>query len=223
MRNDNYLLDKISSKYKSKTKSRRILHIVKLILKISTLPVISSINKVVAKRRDYYLFTFVNGASLSKKFEKCGYFPRIGTGCVIYYHGKIEMGNYVSVGNYVTIYNESNGRKIKIGDNTHIADFTLISGVGGVEIGNDVAISSGVKIYSHSNDYKNKEKLIREQIKKEKIAIGNNVLIGANVVILPGVEIGDNSVVGAGAVVTKNVPKNTIVIGVPAKALKMRQ
>ncbi|HEC92754.1 MAG TPA: acyltransferase [Candidatus Atribacteria bacterium] len=109
---------------------------------------------------------------------------------------------------------------MKIGNNTHILDFTLISGVGGVEIGDNIAISSGVKIYSHSNDYKDKDKLIVEQVKKGKISIGNNVLIGANVVILPGIKIGDNTVVGAGAVVTKDIPKNSVAVGTPARVIK---
>jgi acetyltransferase-like isoleucine patch superfamily enzyme len=52
------------------------------------------------------------------------------------------------------------------------------------------------------------------------VVIGKNVWIGSNATILPGVKIGDNSVVAAGAVVTKDVPENTVVAGVPAKAVK---
>jgi acetyltransferase-like isoleucine patch superfamily enzyme len=52
------------------------------------------------------------------------------------------------------------------------------------------------------------------------IIIGNNVWIGSNSTILPGVVIGDNSIIGAGSVVTKNVPSNVIVAGVPAKVIK---
>jgi len=50
--------------------------------------------------------------------------------------------------------------------------------------------------------------------------IGKNVLIGANVVILPGVSIGENSVIGAGAVVTESIPNNSLAVGVPAKVKK---
>jgi len=216
MNEDAYLWEKVSSK----TKSRLVFWLVRSVIKSSSLPLVVSANRFLSRRIDYHLFTFVNGASFSRKFKKCGNFPRIGEGCIILYPEKIEVGSYVSIGNYVTVYNESNGKKIKIGNNTHILDFTLISGVGGVEIGDNIAISSGVKIYSHSNDYKDKDKLIVEQVKKGKISIGNNVLIGANVVILPGIKIGDNTVVGAGAVVTKDIPKNSVAVGTPARVIK---
>lgn len=213
MNEDEYLWNKVSFK----TKSRLIFWIIKIVIKSFSLPLIGSINKFISKRIDHHLFTFVNGVSFSKKFRKCGIFPRIGEGCMILYPEKLELGNFVTLGNYVSIYNESKGNEIKIGDNTHIGDFTFISGVGGVEIGSNVAISSGVRIYSHSNDYKDKDKLIVDQVKIGKIGIGNNILIGTNVVILPGVKIGDNSIIGAGAVVTKNVLDSSIAVGVPAQ------
>lgn len=52
------------------------------------------------------------------------------------------------------------------------------------------------------------------------VTIGNDVWMGANVVVLPGVTIGDNVVIAAGAVVTKDVPSNTLVAGVPAKKIR---
>lgn len=60
----------------------------------------------------------------------------------------------------------------------------------------------------------------RKNLYPAPIRIGNNVWLGANVTVLPGVTIGDNAVVAAGAVVTKDVPENMIVAGVPAKILK---
>ncbi len=52
------------------------------------------------------------------------------------------------------------------------------------------------------------------------VKIGKYVWIGANVVILPGVEIGDNAVIGAGAIITKNIPANSVAVGNPAKVIK---
>jgi len=216
------ILERISKRFSiTGNKLKIVSWLILKFIKLSKMPVIGHLLKSLSKF-DPHLYMYINGSILSRRLKKKGTLPRIGFGCVIYYPEKIEVGNNVTIGNYVTLYNESDGVGIRIGDNTHMADFTLISGVGGIEIGNDVAISSGVKIYSHSNDYKDKTKLIRKQVRKGKVIIGNNVLIGANAVILPGVKIGDNTVIGAGAVVTKNVPKNTIVIGVPAKPVKNR-
>ena len=53
-----------------------------------------------------------------------------------------------------------------------------------------------------------------------EIRIGNDVWLGANVTILPGVTIGDNVIVGAGAVVTKDIPDNSLAVGVPARVVK---
>lgn len=54
-----------------------------------------------------------------------------------------------------------------------------------------------------------------------KINIGNNVWIGAGAIVLPGVTISDNSIIGAGSVVTKDVPRNCVVAGNPAKIIKI--
>ena len=53
-----------------------------------------------------------------------------------------------------------------------------------------------------------------------KIKIGNNVHIGMNVIVMPGVTIGDNVVIGCGAIVTKNIPSNSVAVGVPAKVIE---
>lgn len=91
-----------------------------------------------------------------------------------------------------------------------------------VTIGNHVRINSFVHLITHDGAC-----WVARAIKEElsdcdlfgPIAIGNNVSIGTNALILPGVTIGDNCIVGAGAVVTKSVPANSVVAGVPAKVI----
>ena len=93
-----------------------------------------------------------------------------------------------------------------------------------IKIGNRVAISPGVIIISASapnmsllcnNDY-----VKNELIKTESVIIEDDAWIGAGVIIMPGVKIGRESIVGAGAVVTKDVPEKTVVAGVPARIIK---
>jgi acetyltransferase-like isoleucine patch superfamily enzyme len=88
-----------------------------------------------------------------------------------------------------------------------------------VEIGNKVTITSGVKIITHDgstwlmNDEKGRRFLYK------KVKIGNNVFIGLNSIILPGVVIEDNVIVAAGSIVTKSIPSGSIVGGNPAKII----
>lgn len=91
-----------------------------------------------------------------------------------------------------------------------------------ISIGDHVRIASGCKFVTHDGGVW----VLRKLKKVEKadifgrITIGNNVHIGINCIIMPGVTIGNNCIVGCGAVVTKSVPDNTIVGGVPARKIK---
>lgn len=89
-----------------------------------------------------------------------------------------------------------------------------------VEIGKDSMIANGVKIITSTHDYNNNPTW-KQRIDKP-IKIGDNVWIGANAIILPGVKIGNHAVIGAGSVVTKHVAEKMIVAGNPAKFLKYR-
>ncbi len=88
-----------------------------------------------------------------------------------------------------------------------------------VTIGDDCFIGPGVHIYTACHSTNPIERHTRREWAKP-VTIGNNVWIGGNVTILPGVHIGDNSTIGAGSVVTKDVPANAIVGGNPAKLIK---
>jgi hypothetical protein len=90
-----------------------------------------------------------------------------------------------------------------------------IQGLNGVYINDDTLFAPGVKIISANHVLDNFD----SWEKCDPIVIGKHCWIGANAVILPGVTLGDYVVVGAGAVVTKNVPDNTTVVGVPAKPI----
>jgi acetyltransferase-like isoleucine patch superfamily enzyme len=114
------------------------------------------------------------------------------------------------------IYTSGGFNGILIGKPDQIGDFSVIEYGGDVKIGKDVKIGYGVVILSASTiTGTDSSKYIKKPIK-----IGDNVEIGSNATILPGVTIGDNATVGAGAVVTEDVPSNSVVVGVPAKVVK---
>lgn len=115
-------------------------------------------------------------------------------------------------------------KKLILGNDVVISKDVVITTGGLVNIGNRVLIGYGTKILSANHRIPNN---LSEPIRFsghdfKKVNINDDVWIGANVVILPGVTIGKNSVIAAGAVVTKDIQSNVIVGGVPAKLLKKR-
>src|SRR5262249_21134389 len=113
--------------------------------------------------------------------------------------------------------------RVRIGDRTHLDQFCVLSGLGGIEIGAGCAISSGCTLYSQSNAFDPDEPIVDQPIRTGRVTVGDDVLLGARVTILPGVTVGDHAVVGAGAVVREDVPPWAIVAGVPARILGDRR
>jgi acetyltransferase-like isoleucine patch superfamily enzyme len=93
--------------------------------------------------------------------------------------------------------------------------------IGPVSIGNHVNLAQGITVTALNHNFSDTNKLIDEQgVSTQPVVISDDVWIGANAVILPGVTIGRHCVIAAGAVVTKDVPDNTLVGGIPAKVIK---
>ena len=99
---------------------------------------------------------------------------------------------------------------LELGVRTDIGAFTYINAKYGVEIGDNVEIGSHCSIYSEST--------IDE--KKGKVVIGKNAKIGSHSIVMPGITIGEYSVIGAHSFVNKNIPDNVVAYGVPAKVIK---
>jgi acetyltransferase-like isoleucine patch superfamily enzyme len=89
-----------------------------------------------------------------------------------------------------------------------------------INIGNNVTITSGVKILTHDGSLCLFQDDNGRRFSYNRVVIGDNVFIGVNSIILPGVIIGNNVIIGAGSVVTKSIPNNSIVGGNPAKFIK---
>ena len=105
-----------------------------------------------------------------------------------------------------------------IGDYTRIGLHSTI--IGPVCIGNHVNLAQGITITALNHNFSDATKRIDEQgIATKPVVIKDDVWIGANAVVLPGVTIGSHAVVAAGAVVTHDVSDNTVVGGVPAKVI----
>jgi acetyltransferase-like isoleucine patch superfamily enzyme len=116
-----------------------------------------------------------------------------------------------------TPFHTNFGRHIQIGKNVFINHACTFLDLGGIIIEDDVLIGPKVSIITENHPL-DPEK--RKMLEVKPVIIKRNSWIGANATILPGVTINENSVVAAGAIVTKDVPANTVVAGIPAKVIK---
>lgn len=110
-------------------------------------------------------------------------------------------------------------RNIEIGEDTIIGEFAVLDGRDKLKIGSHVAIASEVMIYNSEHDIND----LNFKAITAKVIIEDYVFIGPRAIILPGVKIGRGAVIGADAVVTKDVPPYAIVGGVPAKIIGERR
>ena len=111
------------------------------------------------------------------------------------------------------------GYNIEIGENFYSNHNLIILDAGKVKFGDNVFIAPNCSFYTagHPLDVEKRNEGLEYA---KPIEIGDNVWIGGNVVILPGVTIGSNTVIGAGSIVTKDIPSNVVAVGNPCKVIK---
>ena len=107
------------------------------------------------------------------------------------------------------------GKNITLGDSVFLNSGCEFQDQGGVTIGDDCLIGHNTVFATLNHDLAPSR---RADMHPAPIVIGRNVWIGSNVTVLPGVTVGDNAVVAAASVVTKDVPKNSVVVGSPAQS-----
>ena len=130
---------------------------------------------------------------------------------------KFSLGDHSVVESFCCINNAVGD--VVIGDHTRIGLHNTV--IGPVTIGNHVNLAQGITVTALNHNFTDSNTRIDEQgVSTNPVTIGDDIWIGANAVILPGVNIGNHSVVAAGAVVTKDVPAHSLVAGVPAKVIK---
>lgn len=152
------------------------------------------------------------------KIEEGAYISALGSGDVV-------IGNNSGIGAFSRVETCTNFQDvsgfIRIGNNVGIGPFAALGGAGGLEIGDDCIVGPYLSCHPENHVFSDNEELIRYQgVTRKGIKIGKNCWIGAKVTVLDGVTIGDNCVIAAGAVVTKDMPANSVIGGVPAKVIK---
>jgi len=143
---------------------------------------------------------------------------------------KLEIGRraVLQIGRWAWIGHGSKIRahegEVSIGAKTVIGQECTISAFQHVSIGRECIIADRVMVIDFDHGVTEVERPIRVQgIYKRDVRIGHNVWIGYGACILRGVAVGNNSIIGTGSVVTKQVPENAVVAGVPARVVRMRE
>lgn len=127
--------------------------------------------------------------------------------------GLIKMFYYRVFSDKISVYRKHG---MKIGNGCFINTWNFLDECYLIELGNSVWITAGVRIFTHGGG-----NILRDICPNfdcfGKVRIGDNVYIGNNAMIMPGITIGSNVVIGAGSIVTKNVPDGVVIAGNPAK------
>lgn len=130
---------------------------------------------------------------------------------------KLFFGKHIHFGKGTTfrkgfsLYIEQ-GANIRLGENCFFNNFCSLNALDSVVIGDRCIFGEGVKIYDHNHKFQDKEIPIKEQgFSKKPVKIGHDCWICSNVTILQGVTIGDHCIIGAGCLIYKDIPSNTVV------------
>ena len=139
---------------------------------------------------------------------------------------EVNSPELISIGSKVHFYRGAYlspcGTHITIGSNTHFAPYGVMYGP--LTIGDNCAVAAHVVFASVGHGYERTDMpMVEQPVLKKEIVLEDDVWVGANAVIIQGVRIGTGSIVGAGAVVTKDVPPYSVVGGTPARVIRSRK
>lgn len=138
-------------------------------------------------------------------------------------HGDIEIGRGVSLDRGVVLLvvgNSGGNIRLRIGEDTYINRGTMLDAASELVIGRDCAIGPGCYLTDHDHRFVANTPPLQLPLVTRPTRIGNRVWIGARAIVLKGVSIGDDAVIGAGSVVTRDVPSATVAMGVPARVMR---
>lgn len=166
--------------------------------------------------------THGSGAFRPEQFARLGQGVVFEPGVLVFHPEQIEVGDDVYVGHYSILKGYFKNRMV-IGNGVWIGQQCFLHSAGGITIGPNVGVGPGVKIITSAHGEEGWGKaILHSRLEFAPVVIEADSDIGVGAIILPGVTIGRGAQVGAGAVVTRDVPPYAVVAGAPARALRIR-
>lgn len=160
-------------------------------------------------------------------FRSLGRNVRIARNCTILGLENISIGDNVRIDGYCTFVANGDGW-LRIGSYIHVGGYCLLSAGSGIELKDFSGLSQGVRLYSRSDDYSGVH-LTNPTIPPEftgvhegTVTLGRHVILGSGTIVMPGVEVGEGSAVGANSLLNKSLDPWGIYFGSPAKRVKSR-
>lgn len=154
-----------------------------------------------------------------KNIRKCIF---VGKQSLIKNSNQINFGVKVRIGNQVRIQFYKKDAVLNLKDGVYMGNRNTFLLGGNISIGENTLLASDITIVSenHGNDPESALPYGKQDLICKDVNIGSGSWIGEKVIILPGISIGDKTIIGAGSVVTKNIPDYCIAVGNPAKIIK---
>ena len=147
----------------------------------------------------------------------------VGPRCIVDRPWCVGMGERTQLEHDVYLKMVVDTATLELGDFVFVGRAVEFDVMDGVSVGNHTVIAPRCFITDHNHGIKGGLRIDQQPCNAAPIEIGSDVWLGAGAVVLPGIKIGDGAVVGANAVVTKDVPPMTIVAGAPARFLRTRE
>lgn len=166
--------------------------------------------------------THGDGVFSAEQLKRCGPDCVFEAGVLVFHPENIELGANVYVGHHAILkgYHQN---LMRIGDETWVGQQAFLHSAGGIDIGARVGIGPGVRIITSSHGEAGRDIAILDSpIELGPVVIEDDCDLGVGAIVLPGVRIARGAQIGAGAVVTEDVPPYSIAVGVPAKVTRER-
>lgn len=141
----------------------------------------------------------------------------------VVYGPRLKVGRSVGIRRGFIVNISVADAKLTIGNNCSFNNSCSLNVRESISIGNDCILGEGVRFYDHDHLFESRTSAIREQgFVCEAIVVEQNCWLGSNVTVLKGVTVGANSIVGAGVILTKSIPPNSVVVAKQSIAIRTR-